>query len=401
MMNSSFDDDDNDGFGANPFRTASASGSTGTSSTTSDLLGTPNPMQQQNHQQHQHQQQQQYNLPNPTAADPVSGFSGQLDLPPPMQQQQFQQQQMQQQQQQTQYNNLSGAMDNSRSPSQQTSGGAGAYGSNGTTDPNSTAANRSMLSMIPTWGSCMACLRLDSYTQYFNVDTVDVQYRLKAAVTIFWQPDQFRTAVLGEPAVAGAQDQDNDDNNNNSNNNNNNNGANFKGPDLYGPVWISLTLIFMIAVTSNLSAYMHHRVHTHQASAAETQVQAFEYDLHHLVRALTVVGTFSLGVPTFFWLAATCVGMPGVSLALWMCMYGYSLVPFLAAVWLAWVPWEIVSWVVLGGATAASALLVVRNLSTPLMQQDSATHTRAAPLIMGILGAHTFFLFVLKFTFFP
>jgi hypothetical protein len=374
MMNSSFDDDDDNAFGANPFRSTSGSGDDG------DLLGMPNP------------------LPNPSTLDPVSGFSGQLDLPPPQQQQQFQQQQQQFQQQQNQqmqqqYSNLSGSMDNARANvnNNKNNNGAGQYGSNGSTD--NIAPGSSPFGRLPSWGSCMNCLRLDSYTQYFDVDTADVSARLKAALTTFWKPDQFRTAVLGEAG--------ND---------------NFKGPDLYGPLWVCMTLIFMIAVTSNLSAYMHHQIkssHTHSHSSSSSNStdgsdgggtvaqEAFEYDLHHLVRALTVVSSFVFGVPTFFWLAASCLGMPGVSLALWICVYGYSMVPYQVAALLAWIPWEIVEWLVLGIATGCSVLLVVRNLSTPLMQQDSSTHTKAAPLIMAIMGAHVFFLFVLKFTFYP
>jgi hypothetical protein len=366
MMNSSFDDDDDNAFGANPFR--STSGDSGDN----DLLGTPN----------------NYELPNPSTLDPNSGFSGQLDLPPPNQQQQFQQnQQSQQQQQQFQqqqlYNNLAGSMDNRAASNN--NGGSGTsgnqYGSNNGQD--NVVASSSPFGRLPNWGSCMACLRLESYTQYFDVDTADVTARIKAALTTFWQPDQFRTAVLGE---AGTDD--------------------YKGPDLYGPLWVCMTLIFMIAVTSNMSAYMHHRQESSHAAAAaadgETiEEERFEYDLHHLVHALTVVFSFVFGVPTFFWLAATCLGMPGVPLVLWICCYGYSMVPFQVAALLAWIPWEIIEWLVLAVATACSGLLVVRNLSTPLMQQDSSTHTKAAPLIMAMMGAHVCFLFVLKFTFYP
>jgi hypothetical protein len=380
MMNSSFDDDDDNAFGANPFRSTSGSNDDG------DLLGMPNPTA---------------SLPNPSTLDPVSGFSGQLDhMPPSQQQQQFQQQQQQQFQQQQSYNNLTGSMDNARANVNQNNNnnnnnGGGQYGSNGNTD--NTNSN-SPFFRFPTWGGCMNCLRLESYTQYFDVDTADVSARIKAAMTTFWKPDQFRTAILGE---AGTDD--------------------YKGPDLYGPLWVCMTLIFIIAVTSNLSAYMHHqqsshahhRSHSSSSSSGSNSTntnndgsgaadeQEFENDLHHLVRALTVVSTFVFGVPTFFWLATICLGMPGVSLALWICCYGYSMVPYQMAALLAWIPWEIVEWFVLASATAASALLVVRNLSTPLMQQDSSTHTKAAPLIMAMMGAHVCFLFVLKFTFYP
>jgi hypothetical protein len=388
MMNSSYSDDADD-FGANPFRSSRSNSGDG------DLLG-PNPTTN--------------TLPNPATLDPVSGFSGQLDLPPSSQQQQQQQQQFQQQQQafqqQQQYNNLSGAMNNNMNNNNMNNNmnmtgmnkngnsiNSAQYGSNASTDTSMNPFSR-----LPSWGSCMACLKLESYTQYFDVDTADVQARFKAALTTFWQPDQFRTAVLGERG---------------------NENDLHKGPDLYGPLWIAMTLIFLLAVTSNMSGYMHHRQQDSYDSAAAAAAaaaatnstssatgfhapqDAFEYDLNHLVRAMTVVNSFVFGVPTFFWLAATCLGMPGVPLTLWICCYGYSMVPFAVATLLAWIPWEIVEWFVLASAAVSSALLVVRNLSTPLMQQDSSNHAKAAPLIMGIMGAHVCFLFVLKFTFYP
>lgn len=61
--------------------------------------------------------------------------------------------------------------------------------------------------------------------QYFDVDTREVGDRLLYALSPVGRQNSFRDVVAGNP-------------------------------DLYGPFWICATLIFTIAVTSNLSSYL-------------------------------------------------------------------------------------------------------------------------------------------------
>jgi len=341
MMNSSFDEED-DPFGPNPFR----------SSGDADLLGAPAPAPAPPRSSGI-MMDQPLNQP-----DPQSGMMGSFELPPPTPPAQQQQQQQQPQfapQQQT----LSGSMDQRA---------ANNYG--GTSDEvRSTPFGRF------GWRSCVACFRLDSYRQYFDMDTLDILKRLRASLTSFWLPDHFRTAIVGE---AGSDD--------------------FKGPDLYGPLWISMTLIFLIAVTSNLHAYMDH---ARRSKNSDEDIEEFEYDIHHLLRAGSVVFCFVFIIPTILWLGTTCLAMSSIDWALWICCFGYSQVPYLVATLIVWIPVQFWEWIVLAIATAASCLLVVRNLSTPLLGQDtSSNHATAASLVMAILGCYFIYLFVLKFTFY-
>lgn len=77
------------------------------------------------------------------------------------------------------------------------------------------------------WGNCMACLTLDSYKTYFDIDAEDIVTRVKAVVMDFYKPEHFRNNVLGVQKTDAS-----------------------KGPDLYGPFWITMTLIFLIGVSN-------------------------------------------------------------------------------------------------------------------------------------------------------
>ena len=261
----------------------------------------------------------------------------------------------------------SGAMD-------QRAAAVESYGS-GATNPGSGAEIRSSPFSNFGWGTCISCFKMESYSQYFDVETSDVVERLKASLLKFWLPDQFRTSVVGDCKT-----------------------DTFKGPDLYGPVWISLTLVFLLAVTSNIHAYFKHK----RRAKHEDDLEEFEYDIHLLLHSSSVALVFVFCVSTCFWFATNCMGMPGISWAMWVCCYGYSQVPYmLASILIAILPFGLVAWVALGAATGASALLVLRNLSTPLMAQDSVNNAKAGPIIIAILGAHTIYFFVMKVMFFP
>jgi hypothetical protein len=85
---------------------------------------------------------------------------------------------------------------------------------------------------IPTsrWGACLACLSISSYKAYFDIDTADIQNRIKCAAQYFYLPDKFRSEVVGVERT-----------------------DNLKGADLYGPLWITMTLVFLLAVSIGVS----------------------------------------------------------------------------------------------------------------------------------------------------
>ena len=245
---------------------------------------------------------------------------------------------------------------------------------------------------------CASCFKLDGYRPYFDFDTTDIAQRLQASLTLWWQPDGFRTNFLGDGIK----------------------------PDLYGPIWIALTLAFVLALSANWTAAFAYHPTASSAVAPTTTTPtqgnnstvpyvsptpyssqsfaAFEYDLHPLARSLTAVGLFAGAFPSFLWLAASCLGLqpdPALSWATWVCLYGYSLTVYIPTSLLLLVlpSWSILRWTFLACATAASALLVLRNVSGPLLAHPNDP-TKASPLITSVLGGHCAWLLLLKVGFF-
>ncbi|GKY98601.1 hypothetical protein MPSEU_000816800 [Mayamaea pseudoterrestris] len=338
MMQSGADDDDV--FGANPFRSSSSSTfseirqPSSTSSNEGDLLTGPMVFQQQPQVIHQ----QQSFLPSP----PLQPIYAPQDLSGPMERRQ-----------------------------------------------ESAPPPEVFSTPFASVNRCLSCFRLDGYRPYFNLDTVHVYARIKAALTQFHLPDHFRTVVVGTgPSGQNAQDVDSDS----------------KGPDLYGPLWITLTLVFVVAMTSN---YVAARRSHHSSSSMTDATAAFEYDIVHLLRATSIITTFSWLVPTLLCVACACLGLSGENVpswGMWMCVYGYSLVPFIPACLLLSIwPLGILVWIYLGMATAASGLLVVRNLCGPILllqSSDAGTAAKATPILFSMLGSHCIFLLVLKVVFY-
>jgi hypothetical protein len=125
----------------------------------------------------------------------------------------------------------------------------------------------------------------------------------------------------------------------------------------------------------------------------------FEYDIDHLLHAMTTLFLFGFCAPTLFWILTQCMSMQALTLAEWICLYGYSFVAFMPATLLCLIPWHVIEWLVLSIATAISAILVLRNVAGPLLASD-VSQTKAGPLLLAILGTHVILLLTLKLAFY-
>jgi len=175
-----------DEFGDNPFR---SSPSGGTGDVFFDATPSPTSPMAQSPQNFQSPMQQQ---PPPL----------QHQQPPPLQQQQFQPQ-----------------PDVFAQPAPQTTFAPGPMNNNAA-QPQQPPVQRSW------WGNLMLCISMDSYRAYFDIDVDDIVARIKSVCFDFYKPEHFRNNVLGLQKTDA-----------------------LKGPDLYGPFWITMTLIFFIAVS--------------------------------------------------------------------------------------------------------------------------------------------------------
>jgi len=206
---------------------------------------------------------------------------------------------------------------------------------------------------------CLSCWSVQSFQAYFNVTTADVQYRIINTIKHFNDLGAFHEKVLQN-----------------------------KSPDIYGPFWITTTLIFFVAVTSNIASYFN---------ASDD----FEYDISHLFRATVVLYSFTFLTPLFyrlifFWVLN--VDMPLVDL---ICLYGYSLVPFLPATVFCAVPDEPLVWFLLTVATVVSLIFVMRNVAGPVLGGgDQRKRQVGGPVLGSMIGCHICFLLVLKLGFY-
>lgn len=146
--------------------------------------------------------------------------------------------------------------------------------------------------------------------------------------------------------------------------------------------------LFAEQLTSNLSSYLR-----------ADNIDEFEYDVGHLVRAMSVCFGFVFGAPALWWLVTQCMGMQALMLVDWICLYGYSMVPYLPATFLCLVPWHPWMWVCLTAATVMSAMLVVRNVAAPLLAADSSAN-KAGPILLAVMASHLIFLLILKIVFY-
>lgn len=130
----------------------------------------------------------------------------------------------------------------------------------------------------------------------------------------------------------------------------------------------------------------------------------FEYDIMHLIRALTILSTWAFAIPTLFWIITHCMGMhQSLKLVEWVCLYGYAMVVYMPASLLCLIPVEVVIWVVLGVATGVSVVLILRNVAGPLLASDyvsGQSSSKSGPLLLAILGSHVILLLTLKLAFY-
>lgn len=62
-------------------------------------------------------------------------------------------------------------------------------------------------------------------------------------------------------------------------------------PDLYGPFWICVTLVFTIAISGNLASYLHNAASGH----------VWKYNFHHVTMAGTAIFAYAWLLPTCLW----------------------------------------------------------------------------------------------------
>lgn len=237
-----------------------------------------------------------------------------------------------------------------------------------------------------------SCFTLASIEKHFNVDTIDIQTRITSSILYANQPNRFRQVLI------------NSSNNNNSNNNSNNNQE--ITPDLYGPVWITMTLVLFLAVTGNTSKYLQ----TDTTSTSSTNAE-FEYDITHLTKAFSILTFYTFAIPSFLYVMMQCIHVP-MGLVELISIYGYSLAIYVPTTLLCLVPNVMLEWMFLFIATVWSLVFVVRNVMGAFMAGTTVDGNGngnggggmgkmwAGPICICLVACHFVFYLVIKLVFY-
>lgn len=195
----------------------------------------------------------------------------------------------------------------------------------------------------------LAFWELGFFAQYFDVTTRDVVSRMMWSVT---------------PSVTGGTYIDRLIKNK---------------PDLYGPLWINVTLIFSMAICGNVADYL-----------SSGEPDSWHYDFTKVGLAASTVSTYTLGVPTalwfFFWLRGCTLTH---SLIETMCAYAYSLSVYIpiSILWTIRIP--IVQYILVGAGTFLSGAVLTISFAPVVRSDPGQTIMFSYMILLVILALHS------------
>ncbi|GFG28349.1 hypothetical protein Cfor_07763 [Coptotermes formosanus] len=156
-------------------------------------------------------------------------------------------------------------------------------------------------------------------------------------------------------------------------------------PDLYGPFWICVTLVFTIAISGNLANYLQ---------VAGTRSYHWRYDFHVVTYAATAIFSYAWLVPVALWGVLKWCGRQETKLSFLeiLCVYGYSLSIYVpvSVLWVIEIEW--LRWLLVAVGAALSGLVLLTT-AWPAVQSDKRCLILAAVLGLHLLLAAGFMLY--------
>jgi len=177
------------------------------------------------------------------------------------------------------------------------------------------------------------------YQPYFDVDTKDVLLRCLAGIIPFGKP--FFERVEGNP-------------------------------DLYGPFWITTTILFLLAISSNFAEYI--------AYLREGVSKYWQADFYKVSIAAAVFYAYLIILPIIIWALQRFMVKAKLTLFQVICVYGYSLTAFLIATPFCIFPVEWVRWLV----TIIACVFTCMCISVALFK--SLSHDKIKGIIVIIVA---------------
>ncbi|XP_033171287.1 protein YIPF1 [Drosophila mauritiana] len=206
-------------------------------------------------------------------------------------------------------------------------------------------------------GAKLSLFTIEYYQQFFNVDTYMVLERIANSMIPKRAAGNYLRMNIGE------------------------------NPDLYGPFWITVTLIFSIAISGNIASYLQ------QANDA----YKWHYNFHLVSYAATSIFLYANILPAVLWAlfkyslkpvdSADAVETDSASytpsLLSLMCIYGYSLAIYIPVSILWVINISLLQWLLVITAALLSGTVLIAVLTPALRNSQFSLF-----LIVGILSAH-------------
>lgn len=196
---------------------------------------------------------------------------------------------------------------------------------------------------------------IEYYQQFFNVDTLMVLDRMVSAMIPKRAPSNYLKSHIG------------------------------LNPDLYGPFWVMVTLIFSIAISGNIASYLQHAGSNFH----------WKYNFHLVFYAATAIFLYAWFIPAVLWGLLKWSIKPVAedvetesssytpTLLSLICIYGYSLVIYIPVSILWVIQSSFLQWFLVITAALLSGSVLILVL-TPALRNSSYSLF----LILGILIAH-------------
>ncbi|CAO2653645.1 Nn.00g030560.m01.CDS01 [Neocucurbitaria sp. VM-36] len=157
-------------------------------------------------------------------------------------------------------------------------------------------------------------------------------------------------------------------------------------PDLYGPVWIAMTVVVILFLTGTINQYLAHSGKEH-----------FAYDFKLLSGAAGLVYGYTGLVPLGLWGVLKWYGSESANLLECACLYGYANLVWIVVALVSWSPVAILNYIFVALGLAFSAFFLLRNLYPVLSTTEAKT---SKMLLIVVLALHTGFAIAIKVLFF-
>ncbi|XP_030200560.1 protein YIPF2 [Gadus morhua] len=218
--------------------------------------------------------------------------------------------------------------------------------------------NSKLLGENPTGGFWT----FDYYQSFFNVETAQVMDRLKGSVMPIPGRNFVKYYLRNKP-------------------------------DLYGPFWICVTLVFSVAISGNLSTFL---------SQFGDQTYHYRPQFHRVTIAAIVIFMYASLVPLCAWGFLTWRRGPEGHMGCYtfletVCVYGYSLFIFIPTSLLWIIPLEWLRWLLILVSTVVSGSVLVFTF-LPVVRDH--TKVTAATTLLTILVLHSLLAIGCKMYFF-